>query len=111
MIITLSKGKTSIRFAINTDASYRIWLNNRWSVTYPDFAEKYIALRDAGFNEVQLIIRLWMQGKSLSCIHRCGYEPQIYGYALSSKANGTTETVYDDLVLDARYVGYVNMFI
>jgi len=52
MIITLSKGKTSIRFAINTDASYRIWLNNRWSVTYPDFAEKYIALRDAGFNEV-----------------------------------------------------------
>lgn len=51
MIITLSKGKTSIRFAINTDASYRIWNGNRWSVTYPDFAEKYIALRDAGFVE------------------------------------------------------------
>lgn len=25
--------------------------------------------------------------------------------------NGTLETVYDDRVVDARYVGYVNMFI
>ena len=53
MIITLSKGKSSIRVSINTDASYRIWLNNRWSVTYPDFAEKYIQLRDAGFVETR----------------------------------------------------------
>ena len=53
MIITLSKGKSSIRVSINTDASYRIWLNNRWSVTYPDFAEKYIQLRDARFVETR----------------------------------------------------------
>lgn len=52
MIITMSKGKSTIRFAINTDASYRIWNGNKWSVTYPDFAEKYIALRDAGFKEI-----------------------------------------------------------
>ena len=51
MIITMSKGKATIRVSINTDASYRIWNGNRWSVTYPDFAEKYIQLRDAGFIE------------------------------------------------------------
>lgn len=52
MILTLSKGNKTVRFSINTDASYRIWVNNRWSVTYPDFAEKYIQLRDAGFVEI-----------------------------------------------------------
>lgn len=52
MILVMSKGESTIRFSINTDASYRIWNGNRWSVTYPDFAEKYISLRDAGFKEV-----------------------------------------------------------
>ena len=52
MILTLAKGNKTIRVSINTDASYRIWNGNRWSVTYTDFAEKYIALRDAGFKEV-----------------------------------------------------------
>ncbi len=52
MIVTLSKGYKKIKFSINRDASYRIWLGNRWSVTYPDFAEKYIALREAGFIEI-----------------------------------------------------------
>lgn len=51
MILTMSKGEATIRVSINADASYRIWNGNRWSVIYPDFAEKYIALRDAGFVE------------------------------------------------------------
>lgn len=51
MIITLSKNGKKVRFSINRDASYRIWLGNRWSVTYEDFAEKYIELRESGFVE------------------------------------------------------------
>lgn len=51
MVITLRKNGKKIRFSINRDASYRIWLGNRWSVCYEDFAEKYIELREAGFEE------------------------------------------------------------
>lgn len=52
-IITMKKATTTIKFSINSDASYRIWDNNKWSTTYPDFAEKYIRLREAGFTEVK----------------------------------------------------------
>ena len=51
-MITMRKGNKEIKFSLNRDASYRIWLGNRWSVTYPDFAEKYIKLREAGFIEI-----------------------------------------------------------
>lgn len=52
-IITMKKAATTIKFSINSDASYRIWSGNKWSTTYPDFAAKYIALREAGFVEIK----------------------------------------------------------
>ena len=53
MYLVMSKGNKVIKFSLNRDASYRIWKGTGWSITYPDFAEKYIALREAGFVEVE----------------------------------------------------------
>lgn len=53
ILISMKKNTTTIKFSIHTDASYRIWSGNKWSTTYPDFAAKYIQLRDAGFIEVK----------------------------------------------------------
>ena len=52
MCLVMSKGNKIVKFSLNRDASYRIWKGTGWSITYPDFADAYIKLREAGFIEV-----------------------------------------------------------
>ena len=53
--ITMTKNGKEIKFLVFNDCTYKIFTRSGWSDTCDDFAEKYIQLRDSGFNEVSTL--------------------------------------------------------
>ena len=55
ILITMRKNTKEIKFFLFDDCSYRILTRSGWSDICEDFADKYIKLRDSGFEEVPTI--------------------------------------------------------
>lgn len=49
--VTMKKGLKTRVFYVFSDCTYRAWVEKSWSAVADDFAETYIKLRDAGWEE------------------------------------------------------------